>query len=470
MKDTFYITTTIPYVNAEPHIGFALEVVQADTIARFNRSKGKEVIFNTGTDEHGLKIYQKAQEEGKDPQKYCDEFAEKFKKLKTVLNLSYTNFIRTTDDYHKKAAQEFWNRCNKNGDIYKKMYKMKYCIGCELEKTDSDLVDGKCPLHPTKELLSVDEENYFFRFSRYTDKLLALYKNNPDFIVPDYRLKEIQSFVEKGLQDFSISRLKSKLTWGVDVPGDPNHVMYVWFDALVNYISTLSWPQKENIFKDYWPGMQIAGKDNLRQQSAIWQAMLMSAGLPPTRQILIHGFITAEGKKISKSLGNVISPVDLVIKYGTDAVRYYLLREIPPFDDGDFSFARMEELYNTDLANELGNLIMRLTTLAEKDELIIGAPSVEKDTQLDAMFENFQFNLVLEHIGKRIKKLNKTIDEFAPWKKTKDERKDFLVQSLQELHHIGQKLEPCIPHTAKVILASSVGTIHKIKPLFKKHS
>src|SRR3989339_1348713 len=235
MKKNFYITTTLPYVNADPHIGFALEIIQADAVARYQRLLGKEVIFNTGTDEHGLKIYRKALETKEDPLDYCNRYAARFDALKQVLNLSYTNFIRTTDIPHMAAAQEFWRLCQNNGDIYKKNYKVKYCVGCELEKTDSELVDGKCAIHPNLSLEIIEEENYFFRFSRYQEKLLALYEARPDFVVPDFRFNEIKAFVERGLEDFSISRLKSKMSWGVPVPDDPKHVMFVWFDALVSY-------------------------------------------------------------------------------------------------------------------------------------------------------------------------------------------------------------------------------------------
>src|SRR5260221_14161694 len=232
----FYITTTLPYVNAEPHIGFALEIVQADVLARYHRIRGEEVFFNFGTDEHGLKIYRKVQEAKQDPQLYTNEYATKFSKLKEALNLSYDNFIRTTDKHHIKAAQEFWKRCMENGDIYKKNYSIKYCVGCELEKTDSDLENGRCPLHPKLEIEVYDEENYFFRFSKFQKPLLAYYEKHPDFVVPEEKYNEIKTFVKSGLEDFSISRLKSKMPWGIDVPDDPKHIMYVWFDALINYI------------------------------------------------------------------------------------------------------------------------------------------------------------------------------------------------------------------------------------------
>ncbi len=471
MTKKFYITTTAPYVNAEPHIGFALEIIQADAIARFKRLQGYEVAFGFGTDEHGLKIYQKALEQKKDPLKYCDEYAKKFDDLKKMLNLSVTHFIRTTDPKHIVAAQEFWNLCLKNGDIYKKNYRTKYCIGCELEKTDSDLVDNKCLIHPKLNVEIIEEENYFFRFSKYQKKLLELFEENQDFVIPKYRLTEIKIFVEKGLEDFSVSRLKKKMPWGIDVPGDPDHVMYVWFDALIYYISTLGWPKDERSFKNFWPVIQVAGKDNLRQQSAIWQAMLMSAGLPNSKQIFIHGFVTADGQKMSKSLGNVVNPLKLINKYGVDAVRYYLLREIPPFDDGDFSYRRLNEVYSSDLANELGNLVMRITTLAEKDRLTINNEEMKSTfakASVDKQFNNFEFNLILENIWKRIKILNKQTDDFAPWKKTADERKEFLTKSLTEINQVGYELQPFLPETAEKILKATQRKITKISPLFPR--
>ena len=286
---SFYITTTLPYVNAEPHIGFAMEIIRADTIARSKKLQGFDVFFNTGTDEHGQKIWQKAAEAGQDINEYVEEHAAQFKKLIPLLGISPdVHFIRTTDEKHVHVAQEFWKRCDAAGDIYKKFYKIKYCVGCELEKTDSELVDGKCPLHPNLELEVREEENYFFRFSKYQKPLIDFYNKNPEFVVPDFRFNEIKSFVERGLEDFSISRLKSKMPWGIAVPSDEEHVMYVWFDALVSYISTLDWftpseVEGPNLYEKFWVNgtpVQYAGKDNLRQQSAMWQTMPMSAGLP----------------------------------------------------------------------------------------------------------------------------------------------------------------------------------------------
>ena len=365
----FYITTTLPYTNSDPHIGFATEMIKADVIARWHALQGEEVFFNTGTDEHGLKIYQKAQEAGLSVREYCDPFADKFKSLKECLNLTFTNFIRTTDDDHVAAAQAFWKICETNGDIYKKNYQIKYCVGCELEKTESDLVDGRCPLHPNREIEIINEENYFFRFSKYGEKLLKFYDANPDFVIPEHRFKEIRNFVNGGLQDFSISRLKEKMPNGVPVPGDDSQVIYVWFDALVNYISTLGWPDTEGNYKKFWPGMQVCGKDNLRQQTSMWQAMLMSAGLPNSKQVLVFGFLTIDGQKISKSTGNTVDPVEFANKYGADTLRYYLLSDILPFEDGDFSEERLRLKFNSDLANGLGNLAARVATLLEKNEI-----------------------------------------------------------------------------------------------------
>ncbi len=465
-----YITTTLPYVNADPHIGFALEIVQADVIARMWRQLGHEVVFNTGTDEHGQKIYQKALEAKQDPQTYCDGYAKKFNDLKEALNLSYTHFIRTTEAKHIHAAQEFWNRCLKNGDIYKKNYQTKYCVGCELEKTDSDLVNGQCPLHPKNTIELRDEENYFFSFSKFQKPLLELYEKQTDFVLPDSKFNEIKQFVAGGLQDFSISRLKEKMPWGIPVPNDPNHVMYVWFDALINYISTVDWPTDEKEFNLWWPGIQVAGKDNLRQQSAMWQAMLLSAHLPLSKQIIIHGFITSNGQKMSKSLGNVVDPYEMIKKYGTDAVRYYLLREIPTLDDGDFSEIRMKELYNSDLANELGNCVSRVTTLAAKDGLSLEKKSYTLTSDHAEQIESFHMNEALASIWEEVKKLNKQMNEQTPWSKTPAERRGFLVQSLNALYEIGNRLYPFLPESSELIIAGTWGTITKVPPLFPRLS
>ncbi len=458
----YYITTTLPYVNAKPHIGFALEIIQADVLARYHTLLGDEVVFNTGTDEHGLKIFRKAEELGVSPQTYCDEWAGKFDALKQSLNLSYTNFIRTTDKHHEAAAQKFWEMCLENGDIYKKNYQVKYCVGCELEKTDSELEDDKCPVHPNLDLEIIDEENYFFKFSKFQKPLLDMYKANPNFVVPEHRFNEITKFVERGLQDFSISRIKEKMPWGVPVPNDDEQVMYVWFDALVNYISTLGWgSEDEKKYQDFWPGVQVAGKDNLRQQTAMWQAMLLSAGLPNAKQVFIHGFITSEGQKMSKSLGNVVDPFEIAEKYGTDALRYYLLGAVPSYDDGDFSIERFEDFYTAHLVNGVGNLTSRVLTMIEKySESKIPQPSAvsrqlsEFWTKYGESLNKYNFEECIKAVNNFVGELDTLISNEKPWEKAKngEDISGLLYQLAESLRHIAVALLPIIPESAEKIL------------------
>jgi methionyl-tRNA synthetase len=448
------ITTTLPYVNAVPHVGHALEFVQADILARYHRLKGDEVFFNTGTDEHGIKLLRKATDSGKEPQAYVDEYAAHFKSLISKLDLSFDAFIRTTDPKHKSAAQEFWKRCSEKGDIYKKEYKVKYCVGCELEKMDSELVDGKCPDHPTTPIEDIEEENYFFRFSKYQDDLLALYESRPDFVVPVQRQNEIRAFVARGLKDFSISRLKKKMPWGVSVPEDEDHVMYVWFDALVNYISTLDWPDEK--YAQWWPSIQLAGKDNLRQQSAMWQAMLLSAGIEPSKQILIHGFITSGGQKMSKSVGNVIDPMELVEKYGADTLRYILARHVNPFEDTDLTHEMIHEMYTANLVNGLGNLVSRVMKLAEThlEKPIERPEEVGFPKEYTDALENFEFNKAMDYIWKRIGEADArmtTEEPFKVVKTNKEEGKRIISELATELYHVGRMLNPIMPQTSKLI-------------------
>ncbi|MCC6290546.1 methionine--tRNA ligase [Candidatus Nomurabacteria bacterium] len=462
MSKPFYLTTTLPYVNAEPHIGFALEIVQADIIARYHLLLGDEIFFNTGTDEHGLKIYKKAQELGRPTQEYVDEYAEKFKNLQKHLGLSDNlNFIRTTDPGHMEAARRFWEICERNNFIYKKNYQVKYCVGCELEKTESELEDGRCPIHPNLEVELIDEENYFFKFKAFEQDLLKLYER-PNFVLPQSRLNEIKAFVGRGLEDFSISRLASKMPWGVPVPNDPDHVMSVWFDALVNYISALGWPNDLEKFEKFWGtkespnAVQFAGKDNLRQQSAMWQAMLLAAGLPTSKQIVIHGFINVDGQKMSKSLGNVIDPIKLVEEYGTDAVRYYLARHVNPFEDSDFTLEKFKEAYNANLANGLGNLVSRVMKMAEVNN-IKSDVNFEIDKELFGEMKNidsFEFNKEMDAIWKYISDVDNFIQNHKPFELIKTNRpqaEEDIKLVLRWLARIAMWLRPFMPSSAEKI-------------------
>ncbi|NTV21954.1 MAG: methionine--tRNA ligase [Candidatus Yonathbacteria bacterium] len=458
----FYITTTLPYVNADPHVGFAMEIIRADAVARYKTLRGYDVFFNTGTDEHGMKMERAARDAGKTPQAYVDAYAERFRGLIDLLGISPdVHFIRTTDEHHMHAAQAFWKLCADNGYIYKKEYEAKYCVGCELEKTDSELVDGRCPEHPNKDIEIIKEENYFFKFSAFQEKLLALYEARPDFVRPDVRFNNIKKFVEGGLQDFSISRLKEKMSWGIPVPGDDAHVMYVWFDALVNYVSTLGWPEDTETFYRYWGEgnpVQYAGKDNLRQQSAIWQAMLMAAGLPNTYTVVIDGFITGGGGvKMSKSLGNVVNPYDVVSAYGTDALRYFLLRHVHPFEDSDFTMERFADDYTAHLVNGLGNLTNRILKMSETyvDEPV---PVIKKRLEDFPTYcesaDMFEWHKVADSVWEKVGAADARIQESEPFKLVKtdpEKAKKIVVELVQELSDIAVLLAPLLPETARKI-------------------
>ncbi|MBI2030477.1 methionine--tRNA ligase [Candidatus Kaiserbacteria bacterium] len=456
-KKSFYLTTTLPYVNASPHVGFALEIVQADILARYWRSLGKDVFFTTGTDEHGQKIYQKAKETGMDVQEYVDRYAAEFGKLRDALDLSYDAFIRTTDEKHVRAAQELWKRCEAAGDIYKKSYKGLYCVGDEAYVKEGDLVNGRCPNHPNQDPVEIEEENYFFRLSKYQDRLLE-YLSSGDVIVPAWRREEAISFVQQGLEDFSISRESARMSWGIPVLGDDTQVMYVWFDALTNYISTLDWPDESGNFKKFWVDgetYQMAGKDQVRFQSIMWQAMLMSADIPTTQHVLYHGFITSGGQKMSKSLGNVIEPYALVEEYGTDAVRYFLARHIHPFEDSDFTMERFKELYNADLVNGLGNLVARVMKLAETH---LPASSIQKKDPpqgiYDELGKSYRFDRFLEFTWSLVQGLDRHITETKPFKVIKEDEEQgrILIKELVDgLYSLVFLLRPFMPATSDKI-------------------
>lgn len=470
-----YLTTTLPYVNSDPHIGFALEIVHVDILARMYKLQGRDVFFNTGTDEHGLKIYQKALSLGSDTKKYVNEYAEKFQGLKGLLGLSdYLHFIRTTDPHHMKAAQEFWKRCSTNGFIYKKKYATRYCVGCELEKTDSELENGRCFIHPNLELVTIEEDNYFFKCSAFQKQLLNLYEKKPDFVVPSQRMNEIKAFVGRGLEDFSISRLKSKMPWGIPVPDDENQVMYVWFDALVNYISAVGWPDDAAMFDRWWiqtGGVtQFCGKDNLRQQAAMWQSMLMSVDLPPSKQIVIHGFITSGGQKMSKSIGNVISPYDIVREYGTDALRYFLAREVHPFEDSDVTLARIKESYNANLANGLGNLVSRVMKMAQDNlDAPVAIPENTLTPEYFAFFEKFEVSKAADYVWAEIAEMDKFIQANQPFKVVKTDKaagQKMIADLVVRLYSVARMLNPLMPETVLKIKEAVKTNKAPTTPLF----
>lgn len=470
MKTPRYITTTLPYVNSDPHIGFASEVVTADALARYWRLMGHEVFFNTGTDEHGQKIAEKADKEGKQRQDYVDYYAGEFAKLKDSLGLSYDRFIRTTDEDHKKSAQEIWRRCEAKGDIYKKKYKGLYCVGDEMFLKESDLVNGRCPNHPNMDPVEIEEENYFFKLSNYQAYLetylsqeVETYLPQEGVVVPEWRRQEALTFVKGGLEDFSISREKSRLNWGIAVPGDDNQVMYVWFDALTNYISTLGWPEdKEGNFKKFWDEgttLQLAGKDQVRFQSVMWQAMLKSADVQATDSVLYHGFINSGGQKMSKSLGNVIAPADLVTRYGTSATRYLLLRHVHPFDDTDITWERLDEWYNAHLVNGLGNLTARILKMAETylDTPLEKPESSVFDEAYTKALEAYDLSRACDTIWQKVGVLDEYIAQHEPFKVIKVDKEkgiEMIRHLLNNLYVIGRLLNPIMPETSTIIKTS----------------
>ena len=452
----FYVTTSIPYVNAPPHIGHALEFIQADVLARFQRTAGKEVFFLTGADEHGVKIARAAEEAKKTIKKFVDENTEKIKKLVKVLNISNDDFIRTTDrKRHWPGAQKLWLKLAEADDIYKKKYKGFYCAGHEAFVTDKDLINGVCAIHKTKPEI-IEEENYFFRLSKYSKKIELFVKSGKLKVSPVSRKNEILSLLKEGLEDISFSRPAKSLSWGIPVPNDPNHTMYVWCDALSNYITAIGYADGGKLWK-YWPAdVHVIGKDILRFHAAIWPGMLLSAKLPLPKTIFVHGFITSGGEKMSKTVGNVVDPFEVVRKYGADALRYYLLREIPSGGDGDFTYEKFEERYNADLAKGVGNLTARILTLAQKGKIkplknkffASEIAEIKKDSAQSVL--EFKFNEALEKIWRLIALGDKYIDVQKPWALKNDSKKfkEIIGHLLFLLLGVGELLIPFLPETA----------------------
>jgi methionyl-tRNA synthetase len=458
-KKKFYLTTSIAYANAFPHIGFALESVQADILARYHRQLGSEVFFLTGTDEHGRKVAESAAKAGQTPQEFTDKISAKFRDLGRILNLSNDDFIRTTDKLrHWPSVEKVWQVLEKKGDIYKKKYRGLYCLGCEAFITKKDLQDGKCPIHQ-KMPEEIEEENYFFRLSKYEKEIEKIIKQDKLKIIPLERKNEMLSFLGQGLEDISFSRPRKDLSWSVPVPSDPSASVYVWADALTNYLSAIGYADDEKKFKKFWPAdVHCIGKDIQKFHCLIWPGMLLSLGLPLPKTIFVHGLITIEGQKMSKSLGNVIDPFELVNKYGTDPVRYFLLREVPPSTDGDFSYEKFEQRYNSDLAKGLGNLVARVITLSgsiqEKKEsssaeLALAIRRADKNYQ--ANLAEFKFNEALFSIWEIISFCDQYIEKEKPWQENSN-RQETIGNLLLALKTIANLSSPFLPETASKIL------------------
>ena len=462
----FYITTSIPYVNAAPHIGHALEFVQADVLARLARYQKKDVFFLSGTDDNALKNVQAAEAAGATPFEWVNTHAEIFRKLLGDLNISNDDFIRTSvEERHIKGAQKLWGSCKKE-DIYKKKYQGLYCLGCEEFKREKDLVNSECPEHPGKKLEIVEEENYFFKLSNYQKQLEDILEQGKIQIIPDTRKNEILSFVREGLEDFSISRSRERAkNWGVSVLGDGSQVMYVWFDALSNYINALGYADNSEKFLNFWENgneiIHLIGKGITRFHAIYWPAMLLSAGIALPKTIFVHGYLTIGGAKISKTVGNIIDPFELVQKYGTDTVRYFLLREIPSAGDGDFSYEKLEERYNGDLANGIGNFAARVLTLGSQ---ITDLQSLEVESEVAEKIENtkkmvtqkiseFKLHEALVDLWALIHFGDQYVNEKKPWSKdlAENDKRSAIYNVIVILDNIAVVLLPFLPETSKKI-------------------
>lgn len=465
----FYIATAIPYVNARPHLGHAILHIYADALARYHRQLGDEVLYSAGTDEHGGKIAESAENAGVKPQELVDNVSQSFREGLAKLGVSNDAFIRTTDPRHEKIAAIIWKNLEK--DIYKNSYVGMYCVGCEEFKTEAYIkeTNGVCPLH-NRPYEKVEEENYFFRLSKYTEQIKKAIESDQFVIKPVSRRNEILGVLNEGLDDISISRSSKKVSWGIPVPGDKTQVMYVWFEALMNYITVLGYPDSE-YFNKFWPAdTQVIGKDILRFHAAIWPAMLLGLGLPLPKLLFVHGFITSDGQKMSKSLGNVVDPIEVVEKYGLDAFRYYIFRYGPSSDDVDFTWERFENSYNNELANELGNAVQRVAAMIMKYQNgTIGLlPQTAHDVGMyHEAIADCRFDRAMETIWDQVRGVNQFIEEEKPWviAKENDEQhlQEVLAEAVASLLEIADMLVPFLPDTATRI--QGIFSEGVIKPL-----
>jgi len=471
-KKKYYLSTAVPYVNSPPHAGFALEITQADVIARYHRILGEDVFFLTGTDENSLKNVRAAEEEGISVKELVDRNTQRFNQLKDVLSLSFDDFIRTTEKRHIKGVQKLWKACQK--DIYKKIYRGLYCVGCEEFYKENELENGVCPEHRIKPEL-IEEENYFFRLSKYQDELKKIIRKDEVKVIPNSRKNEVLAFINSGLEDICISRSAERARgWGIDVPGDPSQKAWVWFDALSNYINALGYAQNSKKFQEWWQKndnkLHIIGKGILRFHGIYWIAILLSAKLELPEIIFVHGYVTSGGQKMSKSLGNVIDPFELVKKYGTDAVRYYLLRGIPPTEDGDFTYEKFEKRYNSDLASGIGNLVARVITLVEKLKIKnkklktkIKNQKIKKETDKTRknwrkFLDEFKFNEALISIWDLISFCDKYIEKERPWEPSK-KQEGVISDLLLVIDEIANLLEPFLPETSEKIKKRTIKSL-----------
>lgn len=473
MNNKFYLTTAIPYVNGRPHIGHTLEYFQADTVRRLKQLQGYETLLLSGADENALKNVQAAEKEGLPTKEFLDKYSKIWKDTYELVGVHLDVFQRGSDEKkHWPGVQKLWNLCLENGDIYKKSYEGLYCVGCESFKTPEELINGLCPTHQ-KVPDQVSEENYFFKLSKYQDKLIQIIESGEFKITPDNKKNEALSFIKQGLEDFSVSRSNERARGvGVPIPGDDSQKIYVWFDALNIYMTGIGFGWDAENWKKWWPAdLHIIGKDINRFHTVYWPAMLLSAGLPLPREILIHGFVnTTGGEKFSKSLGNAPSPKEVIKEYGLESVRYYLLSQTPIQGDSEFNERRFKEVYNADLANNLGNLVARVAKLCETSGLEVEKSTFKVDSQVIKHLETYEFNLALQLIWQKIDAQNKKIDENKLWEETKD-KQEVLKEIVQEIRQIAQDLKPLLPETAEKIETQFEGPkIASAKPLLPRIS